>query len=60
MRVYSLGSGSKGNVTLVHSKGMNILIDVGLSMKRINEKLLMSEGIDLDDISLVLITHSHS
>ena len=60
MRVYSLSSGSKANATLVHSKGMNILIDVGLSMKRINEKLLMSEGIDLDDISLVLITHSHS
>ena len=60
MRIYSLASGSKGNSTLIVTDSHNILIDVGLSMKRINERLLMSEGLSLDDISLVLLTHSHT
>src|SRR6056297_696308 len=59
MRVYSIASGSKGNVAYISTKTTNILIDVGLSMKQINEKLLMTDGIDLEDINLVLISHSH-
>lgn len=60
MQIVSLGSGSKGNSTYVEINGKHILIDVGLSMKRINEHLLTEAGIDLDDIDLVLITHEHS
>ena len=60
MRVFSLFSGSSGNSTLVVSKGKNILIDVGVSLKRLNEQLLMAEGIDLEDINLILISHAHS
>jgi len=60
VRVYSLFSGSKGNSTLVCTTKHNILIDCGTSMKKINEALMISEGIDLNDINLVLLTHSHS
>ena len=59
MRIYSLASGSKGNCTLIATQNINILIDVGLSMKSINEKLMISYGIDLEDIKLILISHSH-
>ena len=58
MNIYSIGSGSRGNCTLIESD-VNILIDVGLSVKKINERLIMSSGIDLEDIKYVLITHSH-
>lgn len=60
MRVYSLFSGSHGNSTLVSTNNINVLIDIGVSMKKINEHLIISEGIDLDDIKLILITHSRS
>lgn len=59
MNVYSLYSGSKGNCTLITTEHYNVLIDVGTSMKKINDALLMSEGLSLDDIHMVLLTHSH-
>ena len=60
MKIISLGSGSKGNCMYVGLDGLNLLFDVGLSMKGINEKLIMSIGIDLEEIDLILITHQHS
>ncbi len=52
-----LGSGSKGNCTCVWSEKTALLIDVGLSLSRI-EKCLGIFGIDPDKVS-VLITHTH-
>lgn len=60
MQLVSLGSGSKGNSTYIDIGGKHILIDAGLSMKRINDELLIECGIDLDDIELIFITHEHS
>lgn len=60
MEFVSLGSGSKGNSFYLGINGKNILIDVGLSMKQTNLKLLSEVGIDLDDVNLVFITHAHS
>jgi phosphoribosyl 1,2-cyclic phosphodiesterase len=60
MQVFSLASGSKGNATLVATQNHNILIDIGYSVKRINEDLLIAQGIDLDDISMVFISHQHT
>lgn len=59
MELISLSSGSRGNSFYANINGVNILVDVGLSMKKINEKLLINVGIDLDDIDLILITHRH-
>ena len=39
MKIYILGSGSKGNSTLVQVGNKNILIDVGFSFKSLTEKL---------------------
>lgn len=59
MDVISLVSGSKGNATLITTKKYNLLIDCGVSMKKINELLLFSEGLSLEDISFIMISHVH-
>lgn len=55
MIIKQLASGSKGNVTLVVTKKHNILIDAGLPLKKINERL--EKG--LPSIDMILITHTH-
>lgn len=59
MRVSVFASGSGGNCLLVSDKGTNILIDAGISMRRIESCLSQSE-ISMNDITGVLITHEHS
>ncbi|MFZ4773577.1 MAG: MBL fold metallo-hydrolase [Chlamydiia bacterium] len=54
----SLGSGSKGNVTVLKGEKSLFLIDVGLSKKRI-EELLEKVGLELKDVNGILITHEH-
>lgn len=60
MQIVSLGSGSKGNSTYIEINGKHILVDAGLSMKKINEHLLTECGIDLEDIEVIFISHEHS
>lgn len=56
MKIINLGSGSKGNATLVKLEEGYILIDCGLSRF---EKLLNEHNISLDEIKYVFITHCH-
>lgn len=60
MQIVSLGSGSKGNSTYIEINDKHILVDAGLSMKKINQRLMIEVGIDLDDIDLIFISHEHS
>jgi len=60
MKIVSLGSGSKGNSFYLGVNGKDYLIDCGLSMKQINRRLLVSVGLDLEDIDVIFITHKHS
>ncbi|HHT96989.1 MAG TPA: MBL fold metallo-hydrolase [Clostridiales bacterium] len=59
MKLCSIASGSSGNCIYVGSNDTNILIDVGISKKRIEEGL---KTIDIDPttISAILITHEHT
>ena len=59
MKFYILGSGSGGNCTIFEDDGVLLLIDMGLSFKRLKEglKLINKNVIDLD---CVLLTHEHS
>lgn len=57
--VCSLSSGSSGNCYMVRSEENVILIDAGISTKRIHESL-ESIGIGREAISGVFITHEHS
>lgn len=54
-----LFSGSSGNAILIRSEHTKILIDAGVSGKRIQEALL-SIGENIQDIKGILITHEHS
>ena len=59
MRAIILGSGSKGNSTLLIGKNKKILIDVGFSYP----KMLMNlkeYGVTPKDIDAILVTHTHS
>ena len=59
MRFASLGSGSRGNATLVASGRTTLLIDCGFSMR---EVCLRLESLDQEPaaISAVLVTHEHA
>ena len=58
MRITTLSSGSSGNCTLLSDGGTHILIDAGISTKRITNAL-MCVGLTPEDISAVLVTHEH-
>ncbi|MDR1500286.1 MAG: MBL fold metallo-hydrolase [Tannerellaceae bacterium] len=55
----SLSSGSSGNCYYLGCDDYGILIDAGLGLKTI-KKLLEENGIEIDSIKAVLITHDHS
>ena len=59
MRICTLASSSSGNCTLVSYKDTNILIDAGISMRRIT-KSLAAFGLTPEDVSGILVTHEHS
>lgn len=54
-----ISSGSKGNATLVIEDHHCLLLDFGVSKKRV-EKALAEYGLSFDDIEGFFITHSHS
>ena len=58
MRIASLGSGSRGNATLVQYRDTTLLIDNGFSLKQFTRRLERLE-IKLDEIDAVLLTHEH-
>ena len=58
MRFCPLCSGSSGNATYIEAGSARILIDAGLSCKRITE-LLEKIGVDPCTLSAILITHEH-
>ena len=58
MKICNLASGSEGNVTYVETKDHKILLDLGMTVKYIKEKL--SElSVAIEDIDYVFITHVH-
>lgn len=59
MRLIVFASGSSGNCLLLSSGTSHILIDAGISMRRISAGLTQA-GITWRDIGGVLITHEHS
>lgn len=59
MKLCSIASGSSGNCIYVGSNSTNLLVDAGISAKRIENGL---SGIDIqpDTLQGILITHEHS
>jgi phosphoribosyl 1,2-cyclic phosphodiesterase len=58
LRFCSLGSGSRGNALLVESQTTLLLIDCGLPLRVIEERMRQA-GREPADITAVLITHEH-
>lgn len=59
MRVCSIASGSSGNCIYVGTETTHILVDAGISCKRIREGVNQLD-IDLSDLDGIFITHEHS
>jgi len=59
LRCASLGSGSRGNATLVEHKGTRLLIDCGFSAKETRRRLAL-RNVEPGSLSALLVTHEHS
>ena len=58
LKVHPLYSSSSGNMFHIENKDTNILLDVGVTYKAINEGL-NSINKDLSNIDAIVITHEH-
>lgn len=59
MKLLSIASGSSGNCIYVGNENTHILIDDGISRKKVIDGLKTID-VDINDISAILITHEHS
>jgi len=58
LEITHLGSGSRGNATLIVSNDSKILIDCGFSLKQ-TELRLSRISIDPQTIDAIIVTHHH-
>lgn len=58
MLVSVLASGSEGNCTYVETKDVKLLIDIGMNIKYISEKL-SEVGVSPEEIDYIFMTHTH-
>ncbi len=58
IRFASLGSGSRGNATLIEAGGTRVLIDCGFQLRE-TERRLEKLGVDAASIDAILVTHEH-
>lgn len=59
LRFTVLASGSTGNATLVQGSGKTVLVDAGLSAKKMDE-IMKERGIAGHEIDALVVTHEHS
>ena len=58
IRFMSLSSGSCGNCYYLGTSDGGVLIDAGVSLRRL-KKTLIENGLDMDSFSAILVTHDH-
>lgn len=58
IRFAMLGSGSKGNATLIEQGGTRILIDCGFNIRE-TERRLAALGIEAGSLAAIVVTHEH-
>lgn len=59
MRFALLGSGSKGNATLIEHGQTRLLVDCGFSVKELERRLAQFD-VKPDSLSAILVTHEHN
>jgi phosphoribosyl 1,2-cyclic phosphodiesterase len=58
MKVWVLGSGSRGNATVIDNGSNRILVDAGFSSRELKHRLTVA-GIHPESIEAVILTHEH-
>lgn len=58
MRFAALGSGSRGNATLVEAGSTRVMIDCGLSLRELEDRCA-GLGVEPGSIAALLLTHEH-
>ncbi len=58
MRFASLGSGSRGNATLIEAGGTRLLVDCGFSARETEQRLARLD-VTADTLDAMLVTHEH-
>ncbi len=58
LEIMTIASSSKGNCILVRNKNAVLLVDMGISLRRLSLGL-KEQGLSLNDVDGVLITHEH-
>jgi phosphoribosyl 1,2-cyclic phosphodiesterase len=58
VRFATLGSGSRGNATLIECASCRLLVDNGLSLRELEGRLAQL-GVEPDSIEALLLTHEH-
>ncbi|RXZ83835.1 MBL fold metallo-hydrolase [Paenibacillaceae bacterium] len=59
LRFTVLASGSTGNATIVQSENATVLVDAGLSAKKL-EELMKERDVSGHELDAILVTHEHS
>lgn len=59
MRFTVLGSGSTGNATIVQGNEKTVIVDAGMSAKKLDE-LMRERGISGHELDALFVTHEHS
>ncbi|MBC7171250.1 MAG: MBL fold metallo-hydrolase, partial [Polyangiaceae bacterium] len=59
MRIAILGSGSKGNAALVEAGGTRLLLDAGIALRTLEERMVTALGAIPEAIHGIVITHAH-
>jgi phosphoribosyl 1,2-cyclic phosphodiesterase len=59
MRFASIGSGSKGNATVINHNQTTVLVDCGFSTKEV-DKRLQQLNFDASQLTAIVVTHEHS
>jgi phosphoribosyl 1,2-cyclic phosphodiesterase len=59
MKVWVLGSGSRGNATVIDNGSTRVLIDAGFSARELKRRLAAAD-IAPESVQAVVVTHEHS
>ena len=58
MKVWVLGSGSRGNATVIDNGSTRVLVDAGFSSRALKARFAVA-GIEPESIEAVIVTHEH-
>jgi phosphoribosyl 1,2-cyclic phosphodiesterase len=59
MKVWVLGSGSRGNATLIDNGSTRVLVDAGFSARELARRFAVA-GVSPESVEAVIVTHEHS